>query len=873
MKCRVLLAWLVFIIFFSPFSIRADEPVRKQVDVGRIGGEGPQVDGKLDDELWQSVRFVDDFLQKDPMERGMPSVRTQIGFAYDDDALYVAAVMWMDDPDLASEIVTRRDNSGATDRIIISLDTYHDRRTAYSFSVTAGGVRTDYYHGSDGEYDRDFSFDPVWKARTWVGTDRWTAEMRIPFSQLRFNDADEQIWGLNVNRYLPKRNEDIYWIVVPKNGTGWSSQMGEMRGIQNIHPSARVELLPYAAMNAVIPSQVDPDDPYTDKVNLSNRFGLDAKIGLGPNLTLDATINPDFGQVEADPAQVNLSAYETFFDEQRPFFVEGAGLFDYTGETHFYSRRIGAAPHRIPTGDFDYLDQPQNTTILGAAKLTGRMPTGLSIGGMLALTEREYAQTTTVGVSEEGKHEVEPLTLYGVGRVQQEFGPNASTVGLIGTVVQRSMEPDNPNAVLLPRLAVTGGTDGTLRFDGGAYYLKGNLAFSRLEGESGAIARIQRSSVHYFQRPDAEHVAFDPTRTSLTGYAGSVEFGNTTGDWLYSVGSYAHSPEYELNDIGWLRSADNISAWGDIRYRDNTPGRVFRYWDIGASLNMEWDFGGVRRSTGGNVSGEVMWTNYLTNYWGFAGLQRGLSDDITRGGPLMDGVDVLEGWTGMYNSFSSKVRWNWQAGGGLTEYDGWFTNIYGTVTVNLGDRLELSLNPSYYSDVSPNQYVATIPGGGADTFGARYVFSQLAFSRTALQFRLNYAITPDLSLEMYAEPFLASGRYSEFGELKRAGTGEVESYDGRINYDANTGLYSVESGADSFTLNNPDFSIRSFRSNMVLRWEWLPGSTFFLVWQQDRFGFESPSERVTPARWFDSLSDPGDNILALKISYWLPVQL
>lgn len=872
MRYHRLLFFLWLGLFMLPPALRADAPAPKLVDVVRIGSQSPDLDGRLDDEIWRSVRFVADFAQKDPVEGAMPSVRTEVGFAFDDEALYVAATMWMDDPEQISAIVTRRDNSGASDRIIVSLDSYRDRRTAYSFSVTAAGVRTDYYHRSDVEYDRDYSFDPVWEARTWIGADRWTAEMRIPFSQLRFNDAEKQVWGLNVNRYLPKRNEDIYWVVVPKEETGWSSRMGELRGIHGIRPSMRAELLPYAATNAMIPSAVDPDDPYTDRVNLSSRFGLDAKIGLGPNLTLDATINPDFGQVEADPAEVNLTAFETFFSERRPFFVEGASLFAYKGAVHFYSRRIGAAPHGFPSGDFDWGDRPQNTTILGAAKLTGRMPGGLSIGGLGAVTEREYARTQTAGMPGEQTYEIEPLTAYGVGRVQQEFGENASTVGLIGTIVGRDLKPDSSNASLLPRLAITGGADWTLRFGGGAYQLEGNLALSHVEGGTDAIARVQRSSTHYFQRPDAGYLEYDPTRTSLTGYAGSLEFRRLSGNWMYTLGTSAESPEYELNDIGQLGSADDLSMWGNLTYQNYDPGPVVRYWDVGVEANSEWNFGGNRKETWAGASFDITWANYLSNYLGMGAAWRGLSDDLTRGGPLMDGVDLsFNAWTGMYNSFSSKLRWSWHTGFGLFQYDGWFVNTRGSIAANVGDRLELSIDPAYYSEVTPRQYVTAMEGGGEETFGTRYVFADLTFSRISAQFRVNYAITPDLSLEMYAEPFAANGAYAEFGELRRAGSGDLILYDGEMTFDRENGIYEVDHGGQTFTIANPDFNVRSFRSNVVLRWEWLPGSTLFFVWQQNRSGFEPHGDPVGPSRWFDAVTDPGDNFLALKVSYWLPV--
>ncbi len=866
----VLILWAGFLAAVAPLF--ADTPANKHVDVVRVESGAVDLDGKLNDPIWKNVRFVDDFLQKDPVEGALPSVRTEIGFAYDDEAFYVGARMWVESADEVSAIVTRRDKSGASDRIIVSLDTYRDSRTAYSFSVTAAGVRTDYYHGSDLEGDRDYSFDPVWEAKTWIGTEVWTAEMRIPFSQLRFNDADQQEWGLNVNRYIPGKNEDIYWIVIPRNGTGWSSRMGAMRGMQGVSPSARIELLPYVAINATIPSEVDPDDPYVDKLNLTDRFGLDAKIGLGPNVTLDLAINPDFGQVEADPAEVNLSVFETSFSERRPFFVEGAGLFSYNGARHFYSRRIGSTPHGFPSTTFDYLDQPQSTTILGAAKLTGRLPSGLSVGGLAAVTEREFARTFEVGTGDERQFEVEPLTFYGVGRVQQEFGANASTVGLIGTMVQREMKPGDPNQNILPRLAITGGTDWTLRFDEGTYQLEGNLATSHVQGETGAIGRLQRSSARYFQRPDADYVSFDSTRTSLTGFAGSLEFEKTTGKWVYTAGASVETPEYELNDIGLLSSTDDIDVWGDLEYRQDKPSRAVRNWQVEANASSSWNFGGVRQKTSYSLEGSVNWSNFLTNYIGVGGNDKGLSDTKTRGGPLMDDVDLLLNvWTGMYNSFGSKTRWSWHVGTGLYEYDGWFLNATAGLGMNVGDRLEVSLDPGYYTEVFPRQFVMKAAGGSTETFGTRYIYSDLIFSQTSMQIHLNYALTPNLTLEFYAEPFVANGRYEGFGELAKAGTAEFEEYNGRINYNEESSQYEVTTSADPVFISNPDFTVRSFRSNFVLRWEWLPGSTFFFVWQQNRSGFEPHGDPVTPALWYDAATDPGDNFLALKFSYWLPV--
>ena len=871
MRNVILLCGLILLL---SSSLLIADPPPKQVIALSLEEMKPTIDGRLDDPIWENAHFLTDFQQKEPNEFGEPTSKTEVAFAYDDEYFYVAATMWMEDPDEVSAIVTRRDNSGATDRIIVSLDTYNDRSTAYSFSVTAAGVRTDYYHNADSEFRRDFSFDPVWQAKTWIGTDRWTAEMRIPFSQLRFNDADRQTWGLNINRYIPNKREDIYWIVVPRGETGWSSRMGQIVGIQGVKPSTRVELLPYVAGGATIPSDVDPDDPYTENVNLSGRAGLDVKIGLGPNLTLDATVNPDFGQVEADPAEVNLSAFETFFGERRPFFVEGAGLFSYNGARHFYSRRIGASPHRFPSGNFSYADIPENSTILGAAKLTGRLSNGLSIGGLVGVTEREHAKTFTIATEEENLEEVEPLTFYGVGRLRQEFGEDASTVGIIGTVVRRDMDELNPNSAILPQEAITGGADWTLRFDGGTYELDGNIALSHVSGEEEAIARIQKRSAHYFQRPDADYVQFDSSRTSLTGYAATLEFERNGGDWVYETGFSIESPEYELNDIGSLNSADDIDVWGNIRYRENDPKGIFRNWSVGANLSTAWNYGWVRQSTRASIDGSVTWSNWLSNYLGGGFSLNGLSDKKTRGGPLMDETDVLfNGWTGMNNNFGSKTRWNWHLGFGIREYDGWFINTNAGLAMNLGDRLELSFNPGYYSELTPRQFVRTVEGGGEETFGRRYIFSNLRLSHTSIQVRLNYAVTPDLTLELYTEPFIASGEFSRFGELAQAGGSELISYDGRIEEDTVGKSYTVTDGGETFTISNPDFTSRSFRSNAVLRWEWLPGSTLYLVWQQNRSNYqrETNISKVNPSSWLDTLGDAGDNFLALKLSYWLPV--
>ncbi len=856
---------VVLLLLIGPLALGA-----QTATAIRVTGDAPEIDGRLDDQVWRDAPVVTGFLQKTPVEGAPPSNRTEVMFAFDGEFLYVGATNYIAGPDDVSSIITRRDRSGASDRIIISLDSYRDRRTAYSFSITAGGVRSEYYHGSDDEYDRDYSYDPVWKARSQVYDDRWTAEMKIPFSQLRFNDLEEQTWGLNINRYMPLRREDLYWIVVPEQESGWSSRMGTLTGIRDIHPSTRIELLPYVAGRARIADDVDPDDPYTSTVDLDARAGLDATIGLGPNLTINAAINPDFGQVEADPAEVNLSAFETFFSERRPFFVEGAGLFSYNGARHYYSRRIGGAPRGRVSTPALYTDEPENSTILGAAKLTGRLPSGLSIGVLSAVTEREYGRYIDLASGEEETEEVEPLAYYGVARLAQEFNDGEAMIGGIGTVVLRDTDPAGMIGPSLPSRAFTGGFDWIIPLFDGVYRVDGNIAASHVVGHEDAILRLQRHSTRYFQRPDADYVELDSGRTSLSGFAGSMEFQKVEGAWTWELAAAIESPEYELNDAGRLSSADDIDFWGDLGYRQTTPGSFYQSWNSSVDWSVAWNFGGVRTSTTASADINITWKNFYYNYLGGGFNDRGLSDTKTRGGPLMEDEDLLLNvWTGMGNNQGESLRWNWHIGYGLYERDGFFINSSAGLSADLGQRLKLSIDPGYYTEVTPRQYVATRDGGGEGTFGRRYIFSELEFSQTSVQIRANYAITPDLTLELYVEPFVATGAYRNFGELLQAGTGDVGSFDERISLDQESGVYTVVDNGESFTFRNPDFTVRSFRSNFVLRWEWLPGSTFFLVWQQSREGFRPEQGSISPGDWIDALGDEGEHVIVVKGSWWI----
>jgi hypothetical protein len=522
------------------------------------GDLGPRIDGRLDEPVWRQARFNREFVQRDPQQGQPATQQTEVAFVYTEEALYVGARMHADSGQVRA-LVTRRDREETSDQLLVSLDTYHDLRTAYTFAVTAAGVRIDYYHPSDFEGARQYGYDPVWEAATQVDSTGWSAEIRIPFTQLRFNAADPQVWGVNVARLTPARNEVAYWQLVGRNETGWSSRMGELVGIQGIRPSRRVELFPYAASEARVFSQVDAANPFSEKRETAVRFGGDVKMGLGPSLTLDATFNPDFGQVEADPAEVNLSAFETTFAERRPFFIEGTQILGGRGE--FYSRRIGAPPPIRPPSNF--AETRANSTILGAAKVTGRLASGLTLGLLSAVTDRELVRTYNVTSNAFSDYEVSPRTGWGVVALQQEFGQAARTsavANLMLTAVERALPDTGLLATALNRRAYTGLADYRIRWRGGQYDASAFIGFSFIEGDSAAILLQQRSSRRYYQRPDYKKARLDPSRTSLFGWKAGINHSKLSGNTGCGTSTIGRSRQVTSSTTSVVSATEMIVA-------------------------------------------------------------------------------------------------------------------------------------------------------------------------------------------------------------------------------------------------------------------------------------------------------------------------
>jgi hypothetical protein len=853
---------------------QGEPPLRKEIRAVRIAGPPPTIDGRLDDAAWAAAPVLDDFVQKQPVEGVAPTERTEVRFLYDDHALYVGARMHKADPASIQAPVTRRDQEAQAEHLWVHLDSWLDRRTAYAFGVTAAGTRLDRHYTADDEDAWDDAFDPVWEARVARDSLGWTAELRIPFSQLRFTSRPAQTWGLNLSRLNPVTREQVFWVAVPAQERGWASRFGMLVGIEGIAPSRRVELLPYVASAARLTADPGEGNPFDDGSRMEARVGGDLKMGLGPNLTLEATVNPDFGQVEADPAEVNLSAFETFFGERRPFFIEGSALLEGRGPSYFYSRRIGAAPRGPAQGD--HVDYPRTSTILGAGKVTGRLSSGTSLGVLAAVTRGEHARVFDGETGTISRVRVSLPTGYGVFRTERQFGAAGSTAGVMATAVHREPGEGDPLAELLHRRAYTGGADWNLRFRRGEYSLSGWAGWSHVEGDSLALLRTQRSSARYFQRPDAGHVRLDPSRTSLSGYGASLRASRNSGrHWLWTLSGSARSPGFELNDAGAMGSADMVFGYANLRYRETRPGRVLRSYDVGVSSENQWNFEGVRNFAALRTDIRVTWLNFWrTTLIGWVDLPA-QSQTLTRGGPLMGTPQAWQGIVNVGSPSTGQFRIGVQGDLGADALGYRMARGYLSASLIPAPRWRFSLTPSYRVEERGRQYVAARPGGPDATFGMRYVFAEIDRRTLSAQLRLNYLFTPDLSIETYAEPFVASGRYHAFGELAAAGGTRLRRYgaDGTtIVQDGPRDPYTVTDGDAEFTLPYRDFNVRSFRSNAVLRWEWRPGSTLFVVWQQDREGEGPAGAPAGPADLSRVFATRGSNTLALKATYWLPVR-
>jgi len=870
------------------------------------------LDGVLDEPGWADAPAVTRLVQLDPDEGQPVSERTDIRILYDGEALYVGARLH--DTRAPSGRLVRRDSYVLdSDWLSVAIDSYHDHLSAFRFSVNPAGVRRDELFTSSGRTvsstsavvtDRgglvDASWDPVWSAATSVSDTGWVAELRIPFSQLRFSAADVQTWGLQIERRIARKQELAMFAFTPKNQPAGVPDFGHLQGLARVRASRRLEVMPYSSgrlfMRPVAAREpsVAFDDPFRARAELSARFGADVKFRVTSNFTLDATLNPDFGQVELDPAVVNLTAFETQFAEKRPFFVEGAEILRF-GTSIFgapeggpaqivYSRRVGRAPQLGTPDSAVYADLPDVATVLGAAKLTGRTESGWSVGVLEAVTGRAEATFMTTAGGR-GSAVVEPLTSYFAGRVKRDMNGGRSTLGALATAVNRRLSAGAPGDALRSA-AYGGGVDFRSETANRAWSVVGSFSPSLVTGSAAAIAATQRASNHYFQRPDAPHLAFDPAATSMRGYRAQVDAGKRAGSWTGNVALTASSPGYEINDLGFQTSTDRIVLDPNVTYEHTRPGSLLRRWSVRAGPDNVWTYGWelVRRQSYLTVQGQFL------NYWQ-ANLQLNhaspsFNDRLTRGGPLTRTPSS----NGARFDVGTDPRKRYTAAGQINrtvDRSGLSQTIYSLdLGVKPAANIEIQVGPDLTRLRQPAQYVTTITDATATrTFGRRYVFAPLEQTTLAIDTRLNVTFSPRLTLELYAQPFASSNDFGGLKELRAPRTFDFDRYGadaGTITTDdAGTSTVDPDGAgqAPSFKVTDRDFDLTSLRGNAVLRWEWREGSTLYVVWQQDRAERLSGVEAALRGRDVGSLDlgqSAGDlfavrpsNVLLFKVSYWL----
>ncbi len=853
------------------------------------------LDGILDDAVWSGAPAATDFIQFEP-DNGRPATqRTEVRFVYGTDALYIAARMY--DTEGAAGVRTqlaRRDGQSDGDNILFVLDTYHDHSGRTMVKVNPSGVKFDAGQASP---FADPSWDPIWEVATKIDSLGWTAEMRLPFSQLRFPRDSVQTWGMQIWRYEQRLNETSMWAHWDRNENGGPQLFGHLENMRVPPRQLGVELMPYA-VGSNSPARFSTGQALGAEDRTSGwRLGGDMKALLSSSLTLDATFNPDFGQVEVDPAVVNLSAFETFFPEKRPFFVEGSGLFGFgsfncffcsnsSSLSLFYSRRIGRQPQGGMTAFADNVDRPDNTTILGAAKVTGRTSSGYQIGILNALTASERAFADDV-LGDRYSQEVEPLTNYFVGRVKRTMNGGNLTLGSMVTSVARRFGNDNPSLeASIPHHAEAAGLDWDVQWGNRTFNFMGSVAMSQVNGDTATVRRLQQSSARYFQRPDREERSnglltggYDPTLTTMRGLAAYARVAKQQGNWLWEGATNLRTPGFEVNDLAFLQRADYVWMNTNVMRAFNEPTSWYRNLNLLAGIQQQVNFDGDLTDRQWRVSAN----GQLANFWNvnsFIIVKPTTDDDrLTRGGPVVRSY----GWWYSQGNISTDNRKRVVLGlrpsisqgkeGGRSH------SLRGDVTFKPASNLLVSVAPGYSRDQSTAQFVRRFSDPTATHFAnQRIVFSDITQTTVSLDTRLAATFTPTLTLELFAQPFIATGDYENYKEFVRPrelgkhvfDTRQITEVRGRDG--AVTG-YTLDPDSDAatgnFQFDNPDFNVRSLRGNAVLRWEYRPGSTLFLVWQQQRsasapigeFDFSRDGDKLFGAR--------PENTFLVKVSYWL----
>lgn len=845
----------------------------------KISNQQITLDGEMTEPVWKNAALSDHFTQRQPEDGKAPTQDTYFKVLYDAENIYVGIRAYDPEPGKIDGILTRRDESSPSDWLYVSFDSFDDNRTAFEFGLNAAGVRQDLRRYDDG--NADFDWDAVWEGAVHIDQEGWVAEFAIPFRELRYTAGKNMIWGLQVYREYPQNNELDVWNHAPKDKSGWVSNYGTLEGLSDVGEKRRIYASPYMVgrsdLSDNLRNSVHPN-PY----DFSQNIGGDLRIGFRNGFTLNATINPDFGQVESDPSNFNLTAYETYFSEKRPFFMEGANILNFSlgfgdgslsSNSLFYSRRIGRAPQGGTDTDEDPVttESPSRTTILGAAKLTGKTESGLSVGVMDAVTSRETA-TAIFGPNSRQNFVVEPQTNYFIGRVLQDYRDGQTTIGGIFTASNRQINSSNID--FLRRDAYTGGVDLDHQFLNRNLWLQAAFAVSHVRGSKEAMIETQRSSSRYFQRPDQHYVSVDSNTTSLTGTAQKLVLAKVNGHIRGAVGLMGYGPGFEVNDLGFLRSVNEVTEFVWLAYTDWNPTKYFQHYQINFNQWTGWDYTPFFMGQGGNVNAHFT----LLNNWDIGGGYNinlpGYSASALRGGPKIYQPRNRNFWYYFESDSRKNVSFGYSGGHYYDPTGSRSYEISPWLHLRPKRNIQLSIGPGFHYNLDRDSWV----GSAEDQNGKpQYFFAKMSQQILSLTIRADYTITPNLSIQYYAQPYFTAGKYSHY---ERVNNRLNENHDQRFEaldsqqmiYDSENEEYRIDENRDGvtdyyFSPDYTDFNFKQFNSNLVIRWEYSTGSVLYLVWSQGITDFEDQGH-FQMRRDFDTLFRTAtDNVLLLKVSY------
>ncbi|MDH6357568.1 DUF5916 domain-containing protein [Parabacteroides sp. PF5-9] len=858
-------------------QISFEDSYKRIYHITRLTNEKPVIDGKLNDPVWENQgEWSDDFVQGSPYERRLTDSPTQMKIFYDEKYIYVGLSCKDIEPWKMNRFIDNRDANEVGDLVSIAFDTYHDFRAAFEFELNLGGNRTDQIVTDQLVENR--SWNAVWDAKTDVNLQDsiWTAEMRIPFSQLRYNQlSNDGIWGLHVRRVIRRNDESQSWSLIPSTNNGHVFSFGEMHGMNDLPKPKGIEILPYV-MGKYKQEPKVAGSPYQKGDLWDGNIGLDAKLAIA-DFTLDLTVNPDFGQVELDPSMMNLTAYETFYDEKRPFFLEGKHILDFNNgkDMMFYSRRIGAQPSFTPENidnKTHFASTLENIPIIGALKLTGTNRRGVTLGVVQSFTARSSLKVTRNGTA--SKEVVEPFTNYTVARVQKNWKGNTLLGGMV-TSVNRALNEDHLKKILVQN-AFTGGIDFTRYFADRLYYVEAKGMFSHLTGSEEAITLLQQSPAHYYQRTTSDYLGVDPNKSTLTGTGGYLKVGRKgTAKWIFSETFGWSSPGFDLNTLGYMKDADYISNETEVTFKQTNRWKFFRKNTFTLKQTNKWDYGG--RAIQNSLDFE--WKSMLLNRfeislaesygWNYIGTRK------LYGGPALRVNPYIVSTLNINSDKSKRVVFS-------TEYINDYStsgNLYQTITpaisLRLGNHLLLSGEFTYETKKEHMQYVTTIPGNTSNIpFSSDdYVMGHMRQDTYGLTLKVQMNVTPDISIQFYGSPYTSTGKYSQFkhatNTLARNHKERYHLFEGNEISAPIDNQYNINWNDKHYQFTNPDFSFNEFRSNLVARWEYRPGSTLYLVWEHT---MSDRANRIVSG-WGNNLDRmfglPASNVFMIKLNYWI----